>query len=210
MLICFDYDGVIVDSFDHLLNICKTSQKSTGCGRAPESRDFRTTRNLTFPRLGSDLGIPVSMIDDFCKHVFSELNSGTQDSLFEGMSDAFKALAENHTLCVVTANTEGNVSNTLDHAEISSCFSSISGGEKRLDKSEQITAVRQELGFSPDQTVMVGDMVSDITMAKKAGVRSMGVTWGYQDREMLATESPDYLVSTPDELLNCIQTMGND
>ena len=47
---------------------------------------------------------------------------------------------------------------------------------------------------------MIGDSVSDIQYAKKAGVVSIAVTWGWQSRDVLANEKPDHIVESVDEL----------
>ena len=36
-----------------------------------------------------------------------------------------------------------------------------------------------ETGIGPDATVMVGDTTFDMAMARAAGVRAVGVSWGY-------------------------------
>lgn len=45
---------------------------------------------------------------------------------------------------------------------------------------------------------------SDIRHGKAAGVRTVAVTWGYQKRHTLEQEKPDFVVDSPDELLNVL------
>ena len=58
MLMLFDYDGVIVDSFMPLLDLCIEAQGDIGAGRAPVAVDFQTIESLTFDDLGRLIGIP--------------------------------------------------------------------------------------------------------------------------------------------------------
>ena len=37
----------------------------------------------------------------------------------------------------------------------------------------------QETGIVPEDTVVIGDTVFDMTMAKNAGASALGVSWGY-------------------------------
>jgi phosphoglycolate phosphatase len=39
----------------------------------------------------------------------------------------------------------------------------------------------EETGFAPEDTVMIGDTVFDMAMARAAAVRGLGVAWGYHD-----------------------------
>jgi phosphoglycolate phosphatase len=52
------------------------------------------------------------------------------------------------------------------------------------------------LDASPQQTVMIGDTAHDLRMAQAAGVRAMGVTWGFHTREELEACRPDYIADT--------------
>ena len=57
MLFLFNYDGVIVDSFDQLLDLCGQAQSSLGMGRAPTAEDFRTIERLDFGNLARVIGV---------------------------------------------------------------------------------------------------------------------------------------------------------
>jgi phosphoglycolate phosphatase len=58
-------------------------------------------------------------------------------------------------------------------------------------------------GFNsaPDDTMMVGNAISDIRQGKLAKVKTVAVTWGFQSRELLIAENPDHLADTPTDLL---------
>ena len=49
---------------------------------------------------------------------------------------------------------------------------------------------------------MWGDEVRDIEAGRKAGISTIAVTWGYNDRGLLAQHDPTYLVETPADLLH--------
>ena len=70
MLFLFDYDGVIVDSFDQLLDLCVQAQRSLGMGRPPTRGDFRTIENLDFVNLARQIGMPEEMAQAYAKRVF--------------------------------------------------------------------------------------------------------------------------------------------
>jgi phosphoglycolate phosphatase len=49
-----------------------------------------------------------------------------------------------------------------------------------------ILAALAETGADPAQAVMIGDTSFDIEMGRAAGVRTIGVSWGYHPRAALA------------------------
>ena len=48
-----------------------------------------------------------------------------------------------------------------------------------------VLAAMAEMGVTPQQTTMVGDTSFDMDMARAAGVRGIGVSWGYHKPQLL-------------------------
>lgn len=65
---------------------------------------------------------------------------------------------------------------------------------------DQILAVVPSV--SKEETVYIGDSNVDMQTGANAGVRTIGVTWGFRSREELAQYSPSSIVDTP-ETLSC-------
>ncbi len=60
------------------------------------------------------------------------------------------------------------------------------------------------LGLFPDQVVFVGDSDIDMETAVRAGMKPVGVLWGYQTPEKLISAGASTLLSSPRELLGCL------
>ena len=58
-----------------------------------------------------------------------------------------------------------------------------------------------ETGGAVAETVMIGDTVYDIEMARRAGSASIGVAWGYHEPEELLEAGADIVVDGPEDLL---------
>ncbi len=61
-----------------------------------------------------------------------------------------------------------------------------------------------ELGQSPHQSIFVGDTAVDMATGVNAGMRSVGVTWGFRDAHELIEAGADHVVGTPLELLDLL------
>jgi len=59
----------------------------------------------------------------------------------------------------------------------------------------------------PEATIMIGDRKHDVIAAKKNGMKSVGVTYGYGSREELIEAGVDYLCDTPMEVVSKILTI---
>ena len=55
-----------------------------------------------------------------------------------------------------------------------------------------------------EQVVYVGDSNVDMQTGLNAGVRTVGVSWGFRTREELAAYTPSAIVDTPEELSRVI------
>ena len=55
--------------------------------------------------------------------------------------------------------------------------------------------------------VMIGDTINDIGLGVNAGITSIGVTWGYNSRELLTSAGANYLVNDADELGKLMKTL---
>ena len=58
--------------------------------------------------------------------------------------------------------------------------------------------------LEPQDAIYIGDEVRDIKSAKKAGIPIAAVTFGFNSKEALEKESPDYLCDTPAELVKIL------
>jgi phosphoglycolate phosphatase len=60
-------------------------------------------------------------------------------------------------------------------------------------------ALLQEWGRSPEEVWYLGDTKTDIQFAHAVGMPSIGVTWGFRDRNELAAHGAGHIVDTPQE-----------
>ena len=85
---------------------------------------------------------------------------------------------------------------------ITDLFDEIRGGI--YDKVKSIEDITTKNKLTKNETAYVGDMIYDIEAGKEVGVKTVAVTYGYQDKDKLATMNPDYIVSSPEKLINII------
>ena len=57
-----------------------------------------------------------------------------------------------------------------------------------------------EAGVEASATIMVGDTVYDLELARNASVASVAVTWGYHDREDLRSYGAGAIIDHFDDL----------
>jgi phosphoglycolate phosphatase len=63
------------------------------------------------------------------------------------------------------------------------------------------------LGIRPNEAIYVGDTDVDIETAHNAGIKCIGVSWGFRGRKFLEDYKCDYIIDKPEELLPLIKSL---
>lgn len=74
--------------------------------------------------------------------------------------------------------------------------------EEQLRKPDPTCLLRicQQFDAPPARSWLVGDTAVDVETAKRAGVVSVGVTWGFRPRRELEDAGADHIVDKPEEI----------
>jgi len=74
--------------------------------------------------------------------------------------------------------------------------------ERIKPEPDQIRLCLKKLNVKPEEAVFVGDMINDITAARKANLRKViAVTYGWHTRDQLEKLKPDVIVNRAKEIL---------
>ncbi len=70
---------------------------------------------------------------------------------------------------------------------------------------DMIYRALEQLHVTKQETIFVGDSDTDIITAKNASLISVGVTWGFRDKDILIQHGADYIIHYPKELLDILK-----
>lgn len=197
--IIFDLDGTLADSMDVAIDIINDMHI---VDRPVTRDDYERTKNLTIPAIFKEFGVPLWRAPQLVVRARSEITKRIHEiPLFDGMNDAINSLAIHHSLYVMSSNSLGNVRKFLEQHNIRRSFDQIYGGAGVFGKTKALNRVVRQHKLDKQCTYYIGDEVRDIVAAKKAGLKSVAVTWGFNGEEILTAQKPDYIVRTPDELM---------
>jgi len=120
---------------------------------------------------------------------------------FPWVEEVLEHLSQNHTLTVLSGAKYSSVFETLKST--ANYFVTIKGSDhvrKIKPDPEGIHLIMDEIGFDANDTVMIGDSEADILAGKRAGVMTVGVTWGMTDRKEMQELAPDHIFHDPMQL----------
>ena len=122
---------------------------------------------------------------------------------FPGLADAMDRLSgAGYRLAVCTNKLEGLARRLIDGLGFTDRFSAITGGDTfavRKPDAEHLFGTVRLAEADPRRTVMVGDSLNDMLVARNAGVPSIGVPFGYSDVPVAELE-PSHVITHFDEL----------
>lgn len=200
-LFLFDFDGVLVDSLDvyeKTVTDCliKINQPLTR-GREEFLELFEGNFYETLVQKGVDL-------DAFMKasvDILAQVKIGDIKPIKEA-APVVEELHKKHCLIVISSNDTASIKEALELFGYDDYFNEILGSDFMLSKKDKILYAINKYQLPPGDIYYIGDTTGDIKEGKQAGVKTVGVTWGWHSREKMAAAGPDYLFDKPAELLH--------
>ena len=210
-LIIFDFDGVLADTLNDLIQFGQEVCDELGIKHAVNKDDLSNLEIMSFASFGRACEVPEHLVDEFvqtCLKRFAEKKS--PPAIFNGLSNIVRNFSINNTLAIITTNSSQNVNAFLIEHGLDECIHAVYGIDIPGSKAQKISIARNQ--FSADtkreSVFMVGDSLSDISAAKEASVTSIAVTWGHQSLEHLLRGNPDYVVRFPNDLIEVINKIA--
>ena len=205
-IILFDFDGVLADTLEDLVNFAREACTEMGFSREPTPADLDALETMSFVDFGRQLQIPQQSIEEFVNRCLRKFNQRLRPpKIFEGMEKVVRRAAKRHILAIITGNTTPTVEAFLNEYGLREHIELVIGVEEKASRPEKIRQALSRLGNSPVSAYMVGDALSDIRAARETAVKSIAVGWGHQNPARLATANPDHLVNSPADLLELLE-----
>lgn len=123
---------------------------------------------------------------------------------YPGIHEALGAIRPGFDrMLVVTSKPTAFARPIIEHFAMGDYFEEIHGSEldgRNTDKAELMAQVVRQHGLDSRSTTMIGDRRFDVRAARAEGLRSIGVLWGFGDREELTSAGADRICATVPEL----------
>ena len=217
-LVVFDVDGTLVDSQNDIVTGMTKAFDLMGM-RAPGRADILATVGLSLSvgvaRLAPNVSSAVrDRLVETYKQAYHDLrtDAGSQKSspLYDGVEDTLVALHAVDPLLmgVATGKSRRGLDALLDAHDLRPYFVTQQCADDHPSKPHpsMLHSAMSEAGVNSDVTVMVGDTAFDMDMARAAGARFVGVTWGYHGRDRL--EGADIIIDDMADLAPAILELG--
>ena len=126
---------------------------------------------------------------------------------YDGVLDLLDTLKENGFTLAVLSNKPDNVTQDVVRLFFGERFDVIAGQKKGVAPKPDpagVYAILSELNMTAEESYFIGDTYVDISTGKNAGIESIGVLWGFRDRDELEGAGADHIVARAEEILDII------
>lgn len=207
--VLFDLDGTVIDSKAGILKCIKHALDNHSIPCPDEILDqmvgppFRVSMNEL---LGvHDEELITALIDEYRKEYDeSGLYSST---VYDGVENLLADLKNRgFVIAIATSKPYKFSKKIIDYLSLDKYFDFIgaaSSDSSMEAKSDVIEHVLENLKVTDkSEVLMIGDRLYDIVGAKKVGLDSLAVLWGYGNEKEFEEYGADYIVKTPNEVFD--------
>ncbi len=202
-IILFDFDGVILDSFEAAFSTVRELD--------PAMSDEKSFRSYFDDNINSwRKGLSEEEINKGDKMFFKRyLPRLRRSKIFPGMKEVISVLSKKYRLIIISSSISSPIVEFIKKYNLTSCFCEIMGNDVRLYKTEKIKTVFKKYGVEAKDCVFITDTLGDMREAASVGVQSIGVSWGFQEKENMLKGKPLCIAEKPKDLLDIVSDYLN-
>ena len=213
-LIIFDFDGTLVDSRSLILESHRIVFADFQLP-APLPAHSLALVGKSLDVILADLAGPAAPILDMVRAYDILLPRLRADPAFaerpfDGVDDLLHELSRttNTVLGLATGHRSDTVAPALQALQWNELFRTIQAADMAPSKPHPAMLLQALAATEVEakDSIFIGDTTFDMQMAQAAGLRSIGVSWGYHQAERLLAAGADYVAQTVDGLRTCIRS----
>ena len=211
-LALFDVDGTLLDSRDMIVACAGGAFAACGLTPPPSAailQNVGLSLPVFFTRLaGKDA--PEADLAQAYKTLWRKMRASPDFAypLFSGADALVRALARRDDMClgIATGKSRGGIDDLIARCDWEGLFSTIHTADDAPSKPspEMIYQALRQTAIAAKDCVMIGDTVFDMEMARAAGARALGVSWGHHSAAALLDAGAELVATDFGELARAL------
>lgn len=199
-LLIFDWDGTLVDSIERIVTSLQYASKHAAGIDVTESQakdviglGLMEAIIRLHPELDAKQQIAelTSIADAYRQHYLYD--NTVPAPLFDGVCTLLDELQQQgYTLAISTGKSRHGLEQAIAEHNMAKYFTTTrcAGENRSKPHPEMLHEILNELNFSADEALMIGDSEHDLLMANNASMKSIGVTHGVHEADTLEKHNP--------------------
>ena len=210
----FDLDGTLTNTLESMTYSVNLTLKEMGLSQITKDQCRMFVGNGARVLIEESLKVSgdpkASRIEEGMKiygRIFDQ-NCTYHVTPYEGIPEMLKALKDRGIHLAVLSNKPDRQTvkvvkeifgdNIFDYAQ------GQKDGIRRKPAPDGVWYLMEQMQVSKVECLYIGDSEVDAATGKNAGLKTIGVLWGFRDRKTLETAGADHLIERPEELLQFV------
>ena len=210
----FDLDGTLTNTLESMTYSVNLTLKEMGLSQITKDQCRMFVGNGARVLIEESLKVSgdpkASRIEEGMKiygRIFDQ-NCTYHVTPYEGIPEMLKALKDRGIHLAVLSNKPDRQTvkvvkeifgdNIFDYAQ------GQKDGIRRKPAPDGVWYLMEQMQVSKEECLYIGDSEVDAATGKNAGLKTIGVPWGFRDRKTLETAGADHLIERPEELLQFV------
>ena len=210
----FDLDGTLTDTLESLVYSVRATLREMGLPEITKEqcRTFvgngaRRLMEESLAAVGDENAERLEEGMQVYGRIFDE-NCTYHVTPYEGIPEMLKALKDKGIQLAVLSNKPDRqtvkVVKAIFGEELFDCAQGQKEGIRRKPEPDGVWYLMEQMHVSKEECLYIGDSEVDAATGRNAGLKTIGVLWGFRDRKTLETAGADDLIDRPDELLQFV------
>lgn len=127
--------------------------------------------------------------------------------LIAGVREMLEALSPHFKMAVVSARPKRGTQGFIDHFGLAPCFDCVASAQTTVRTKpwpDSVIWAMGQMGFGPEETLMVGDTTVDVHAGRAAGTQTAGVLCGFGERDELERAGADLILEATPEIVQVL------
>ena len=192
--IIFDFDGVIVNSFNAAFEVSQMMRPTL----TKDRYQAKFNGNYYEAEHEDKIENEINFFEEYGKKFRTlDIDTTTKEVILE--------LSKTHNLFVVSSTIKSIIEKYLDRHGLLDSFTEILGSDTETSKVKKFKMIFNKYNISPDETIFLTDTSGDIKEAKEANIKTIiGILGGFQNEESLKQANPNAIVKNISEFFEVV------
>lgn len=211
--VIFDLDGTLLDTLEDLANACNYALKSCGFKihhvkdyiRFVGNGRYKLIERIVPSKYKEDKEVINKVLRLFDEYYGEHMVDMTKP--YDGIIEMINKLKEKSVKIAVVSNKPHEFAEDVVRRYFGDAFE-ITYGQRPNHPTKPdpktVYEVIESLNVKKEECIYVGDSDVDVNTAKNAGVKSVGVSWGFRGEGELREAGADYIIKNPIELIKLL------
>lgn len=208
--IIFDLDGTLLNSLEDLAMSCNRTLEHFGYPVHPLDAYRKFVGNGIKKLVERAFPVGYTRLDEALEFFMKDYAEHCTDAsvLYEGIKELLHKLEQENVLIGICTNKKQELTDKIiehflgDVSLVSVLGDRFDGFHKPHPQGP--LKIADEMGIDASAILFVGDSDVDMITASHAGMKAVGVSWGFRDQEELIASGADVIVHEPFEILDLL------